>query len=183
MTRTRATPYSHALVKAVSDVIAQDDHPGLEGAEIDWILSRVGIGFRPAGYSKPAGLCVVLFTAQLNNPGLVITFIARAMESERHVAHPGRFAALHRRLAQALSPFGLTLDAAGAVRARRSCSDDSCPVREVDRGLTGADAQLAVQAARRGLHGVSTHEQLVGDGLQRGLRRQVDQHLALASRE
>jgi hypothetical protein len=97
------------VVKAVCEVLGEAGPFGLAGDEIDHILIGIGVPLRPARFSPAAGLCMTLFTAQLNDPSRLEVFIERALRRIRIAGDPARVAVVRQRLVDALDGTGLAL--------------------------------------------------------------------------
>lgn len=103
-------------VQAICEVIAQTDHPGLTGAEIDRILNDMRLGPRDAG-NKRHGLLATLIRAQnaAGNPSPIVGFLRRAMNPISHVRWPSRFEDLRSGLNEVLVFQGLTINDRGQI--------------------------------------------------------------------
>jgi len=117
-TAMRATPYPYEFVEDVCAVIAQADEAGLDGHEIDFILSRVGAARRPGGFATYDGLCLVLFFAQLRDADRVTQFISGALALQRRARDSVRLETLRRQLSDVMGPHGLAIDERDRVTER-----------------------------------------------------------------
>jgi hypothetical protein len=97
------------VIKAVCDILGEDVPFGLGGEEIDRILIGIGVPPRPGGFSQAAGLCMTLFTAQLNDPSRLEVFVERALRRLKKAGDPARAAVVRQRLVDALDGTGLAL--------------------------------------------------------------------------
>lgn len=160
-------PYPEAFVRAVCDVLAQTDSPGLTGSEIDRILAGRGHKAREIGYNKRDGLFQVLYNAQVpDQTGKpVIGFIHSAMDPIRYAKNPARFEALRGQLNEAMIFQSLALSDAGKVtRVKQGAST----LPEAAQ-LAG---RLHTELRRRGAHALLfkyCEEELISQSLFHGL--------------
>jgi hypothetical protein len=110
-------PYDAEFVRAICDVLAQTDPPGLTGSEIDRYLAACRFKRREAGLSKREGLFYVLYNAQIpkQSGGPVVAFINAAIAPVNYTSDPTRFANLRSMLNEVLIFNALALNEEGNV--------------------------------------------------------------------
>ena len=90
--KTPRLPFDLELVRAVCDILAQTDYPGITGSDIDRLLQGLRISGRESGANKREGLLIALYNAQLiRSGGLFIEFVDRAMSPIRYASGHSRF--------------------------------------------------------------------------------------------
>ena len=117
-------PYPEEFVRAVCDVLAQTEFPGLTGSEIDRILAARQLEKRSAQFNKREGLFYVLYNAQVPNQsgGPVVGFINAAMKPLRYTNDPLRFEALRGQLNEVMIFHALAVSDQGKVTRAASAA-------------------------------------------------------------
>lgn len=161
-TPPKIAPFPPDFVKGVCDVLAQTDHPGLTGSEIDSLLQMVGVRQREPGSNKRDSLYVALFNVQVRQQAgnVVGGFIARAMSPGRYAAQPARFDELRDQLNEFLVFYGYSVNEAGKLATRAKASS-------ISEGAALA-GRLQTELKRRGCHSELFRycdEELVGRSL------------------
>jgi len=116
-TPPKIAPFTPDFVKGVCDVLAQTDHPGLTGSEIDSLLQMVGVRQREPGGNKRDSLYVTLYNVQVRQQAgnVVGGFIAKAMSPGRYAAQPARFDELRDQLNEFLVYYSYAVNEAGKL--------------------------------------------------------------------
>lgn len=111
-------PYGVEFVRAVCDVLAQTDFPGLTGSEIDKLLASRGLEPRNTGANKRDGLFFVLYNAQVpeQTGRPVVGFLHAAMNPIRYAKDPRRFEALRGQLNEVMIFSSLKVNESGKVQ-------------------------------------------------------------------
>lgn len=145
MKASERPPFPYETVRAICDVLAQTDYPGLTNSEIDRLLGAMALGPRDPG-NKRDGLLSTLHRAQATagNPVPVVRFLRTAMNPISFVRDQSRFADLRAALNEVLVFQGLTINEAGqlATAARATNHSDA-------EKLAG---RLITELRRRGAH-------------------------------
>ncbi|RKN51258.1 TIGR02391 family protein [Micromonospora endolithica] len=144
--KTFHPPWSSDVIKAIADVLASTDWPGLSNTEITQLMEMLGIVDVEAP-NKRTRLWGALLNQQHRDraSNCVIRFIAEAMAPGRHLQDQRRFDALRDGLSEALSLVGLRVNDQGKV-ARAAAT--ATTLDEVAR-LAG---RLRTELVRRGVH-------------------------------
>ncbi|MEV4139866.1 TIGR02391 family protein [Dactylosporangium sp. NPDC049742] len=136
-----------ANLKAVVDVLASTDPPGLSNGEIEQLLMLAGIGDPAPGKSKRIRLLAALQQQQQSegsaNP--IERFMAEAMSVARYLNDEARFDALLTALRRPLALLGLDLDDGGRLIKAESVAyslDDVAKLTD----------RLRSELRRRGVH-------------------------------
>ena len=160
-------PFAPEFVRAVCDVLAQTDWPGLSNTEIDQLLSQLRLGARDTSLNKRSSLFYALFNAQVpNQTGQpVLRFINAAMAPIRYTGDPKRFEELRAQLNEVMIFHSLSVSEKG--RLTRASSGAST----VSEGAKLA-GRLHAELRHRGAHHLLfryCNEELVTRSLFHGL--------------
>lgn len=115
---TRYEPWSEANLRAVCNVLAATDSPGLTNPEIDNLLAQLRIqDIHPSPPNKRERLFAALANRQNADQSShrLITFVTHAMAPGRHLQNHSRFEALRDNLNEALSLLGYAINDEGRV--------------------------------------------------------------------
>lgn len=139
-------PFPTAMTRAVAEVLAQTDYPGLTGSELEQLLPAVKLSAFEPGSSKRERLAVTLNNAQVQRKrgDTLVVYLNAAMEPARYARDPGQLDQLRDELNQVLALYGyrITADGKFARGARAKTLDEAAEV-------AGA---LQAQLRRRGCH-------------------------------
>lgn len=139
-------PFPTAMTRAIADVLAQTDYPGLTAGELQQLLPFAKLHDLEPGSSKRERLAATLNNAQVRRGrgDTLVVYLNAAMEPVRYVGDPGRLDQLRDGLNQVLALYGYRVTPEGqfARGARASTLDEAAQ-------LAGA---LSAQLRRRGCH-------------------------------
>lgn len=139
-------PFPTAMTRAVAEVLAQTDYPGLTGRELEQLLPAVKLSAFEPGSSKRERLAVTLNNAQVQRKrgDTLVVYLNAALEPARYARDPERLDQLRDELNEVLALYGyrITADGKFARGARAKTLDEAAEV-------AGA---LQAQLRRRGCH-------------------------------
>jgi uncharacterized protein (TIGR02391 family) len=137
--------FSAACTKAVCDVIAQTDTPGLSNSELGSLLQHINLTLED-GPNKRTALFHTLHNAQVRRKqgNTLVAFINAAMNPVRYVKNHDRFESLRTELNVALAFYGLKVNEQGKLARGAVASTLSEAAR-----LAG---ELSTELRRRGCH-------------------------------
>lgn len=140
-------PFAPEFVRAVCDVLAQTDTPGLSNSEIDQLLSQLRLGGRDTGLNKRTSLFYALYNAQVpkQTGQPVVRFINAAMAPIRYANARTRFEDLRSQLNEVMIFHSFSVSEKG--RLTRASSGAST----LSEGAKLA-GRLHAELRRRGAH-------------------------------
>src|SRR5690348_12930040 len=147
MAEKRPIPvFDPACTKAVCDVLAQTDTPGLSTSEILSLLPQVKLAGLENGPNKRTALFHALHNAQVRRKrgDTLVVFLNAAMNPVRYVKNYDRFESLRTELNAALAFYGLKVNEQGKVAWGAVASTLSEAAQ-----LAG---ELSTELRRRGCH-------------------------------
>lgn len=147
---TKLPIFDVGMTKAVCDVLAQTEWPGLTNSEIDQLLEMVRVKDRESGANKRDSLFRTLHNAQVaQHAGNVLSaFVARALDNTRYTADPARRATLVEQLGPVLALHGYRIHESG--RLARG-----------ERARTLSEAAELANSLRAALVSRGVHEELL----------------------
>ncbi len=115
--KVREPVFDISLTKAICDILAQTDYPGLSSSEIDTLLAMSRIRQREHGANKRDSLFRTLHNTQVRQKcgNALIVFVRTAMDNTRYAADPKRREMLADELGPILALHGLKLDKSGRL--------------------------------------------------------------------
>lgn len=139
-------PFPTAMTRAVSEVLAQTDSPGLTSRELEELLPAVKLHELEPGPNKRDRLTATLNNAQIRRGkgDTLVVYLNAAMEPARYSRDPGRMDLLRDALNEVLALYGYRITEQGKF-ARGAVA------RTLDEAAEVAGA-LQAQLRRRGCH-------------------------------
>lgn len=135
------------VTRAVCNVLAQTEYPGLSGSELRELLHAAKLNDLAAGPNKRTQLLTTLHNAQVERKSgsTLIAYLNAAMDPLRYADNPARFYALQAELNAVLVLAGFRVNDAGQMATARLKAKNLTEAAE----LAGV---LAVELRRRGCH-------------------------------